>query len=92
MTFLELAKKVIKEEKRPLTANEIWKIEENNGCTSKLNSQDKTSWTTLGAQIYVNERDNPHTPFAVVVKRPKRFYLKEQESLFELVKMIKKKK
>ena len=55
MTFLELAEKVLKEQKKPLTANEIWKIAEDEGYTSKLNSQGKTPWATLGAQIYVNE-------------------------------------
>lgn len=87
MTFLELAERVLKEEKKPLTANEIWKIAEDKGYTLKLNSQGRTPWATLGAQIYVNERDNSHTPFAVVGKRPKRFYLKEQASLFDLEKI-----
>lgn len=84
MTFLELAEKVLKEEKKPLTANEIWKIGEDKGYHLKLNSQGKTPWATLGAQIYVNERDNKKTIFAVVGKRPKRFYLKEQSNLFDL--------
>ncbi len=89
MTFLELAEKVLIEEKKPLTANEIWKIAEDKGYNSKLNSQGKTPWATLGAQIYVNERDNANTIFAVVGKRPKRFYLKEQEYLFDLEKIEK---
>ncbi len=87
MTFLELAERVLKEQKKPLTANEIWKIAEEEGYTSKLNSQGKTPWATLGAQIYVNERDNNKTKFAVVGKRPKRFYLKEQATLFDLEKI-----
>lgn len=87
MTFLELAERVLREEKKPLTANEIWKIAENKGYTTKLNSQGKTPWATLGAQIYVNERDNNKTPFAVVGKRPKRFYLKQQAGLFDLEKI-----
>lgn len=84
MTFLELAERVLREEKKPLTANEIWKIGEDKGYANQLNSQGKTPWATLGAQIYVNERDNSKTPFAVVGKRPKRFYLKEQAGLFDL--------
>ena len=87
MTFIELAERVLKEEKRPLTANEIWKVAENKGYSSQLNSEGKTPWATLGAQIYVNERDNALTPFAVVGKRPKRFYLKEQANLFDLEKI-----
>ena len=84
MTFLELAEKVLREENKPLTANEIWKIGEDKEYSNQLNSQGKTPWATLGAQIYVNERDNSKTPFAVVGKRPKRFYLKEQAALFDL--------
>ncbi|WP_373513096.1 COG2958 family protein [Persicitalea sp.] len=87
MTFIELAERVLREEKIPLTANEIWRVAENKGYSSQLNSQGKTPWATLGAQIYVNERDNFQTPFAVVGKRPKRFYLKEQASLFDLEKI-----
>ncbi len=87
MTFLELAERVLLEEEKPLTANEIWKLGENNGYAKQLNSQGKTPWATLGAQIYVNERDNSQTPFAVVGKRPKRFYLKQQAGLFDLEKI-----
>ena len=34
MTFLELAKRVLEEEKKPLTANEIWRIGEDKGYAS----------------------------------------------------------
>ncbi len=84
MTFLELAEKVLREQKQPLTANEVWKIGEEKGYTDFLNSQGKTPWATLGAQLYVSARDNSDTPFAVVGKRPKRFYLKEHVGLFDL--------
>jgi hypothetical protein len=36
MTFLELAKQVLKDEKRPLTATEIWTIAEAKGYDKKL--------------------------------------------------------
>jgi len=87
MTFLELAEKVLAEMKKPLTANEIWELAIEKGYNLKLNTQGKTPWATLGAQIYVNERDKPNSVFATVGKRPKRFYLKKQKSLFDIEKI-----
>ena len=81
MTFLELAQKVLEEIKKPLTANEIWEFGVKKDYDKQLNSKGKTPWATLGAQIYTNERDNPDTIFAVIGKRPKRFFLKSQTNL-----------
>jgi hypothetical protein len=78
MTFLELAEQVLKDEKIPLTAIEIWQIAVTKGYDKKLNSEGKTPWATLGAQIYVNAKDNPKTPFAQTDTRPKKFYIKSQ--------------
>jgi hypothetical protein len=79
MTFLELAEQVLKDEKKPLTANEIWQIAVTRGYDKQLNSEGKTPWATLGAQIYVNAKDNQKTPFAQTDTRPKKFYLKSQK-------------
>lgn len=84
MTFLELAEKVLIEEKRPLTANEIWTLATEKGYDKQLNSEGKTPWATLGAQIYVNAKDNPNSPFAQTNTRPKKFYLKSQASQLDL--------
>lgn len=84
MTFLELAEQVLKDEKRPLTANEIWTLATQKGYDKKLNSEGKTPWQTLYAQIYVNAKDNPKTPFAQTDSRPKKFYLKLQASQIDL--------
>lgn len=84
MTFLELAEQVLKDEKKSLTATEIWAIAEAKGYDKKLNSQGKTPSATLGAIIYVNLRDNPKTLFAQIGRRPKRFYLKSQVSQIDL--------
>lgn len=84
MTFLELAKRVLEEEKRPLTANEIWIIATEKGYDKQLNSVGKTPWATLGAQIYVSAKDNPKSPFAQTDSRPKKFYLKSQASQLDL--------
>ncbi|MDR6514735.1 COG2958 family protein [Chryseobacterium camelliae] len=83
MTFLELAQSILQEEKKPLTATEIWNLAVEKGYDKKLNSQGKTPWSTLGAQIYVNSKDNPKSVFAKTDSRPKRFYLKSMENVLE---------
>lgn len=84
MTFLELAEKVLREEVKALTANEIWNIAIKKGYDKQLNSEGKTPWATLGAQIYVNCKDNPKTVFGKTDTRPKKFYLKAMESKIDL--------
>ena len=84
MTFLELAEKVLSEHKRPLTANEIWTLATEKGYGKQLNSEGKTPWATLAAQIYVNANDNPKSPFAQTDSRPKKFYLKSQANQLDL--------
>lgn len=79
MTFIELAEQVLAEEKKPLTATEIWYSAVEKGLDKMLNSEGKTPWATLAAQIYVHSKDHPKTPFAQTDTRPKRFYLKGQE-------------
>ncbi len=84
MTFLELAERVLRDEQRPMTANEIWTFAVEKGYDKQLNSGGKTPWATLGAQIYVNAKDNPRTPFAQTDSRPKKFYLKAQAGQLDL--------
>lgn len=76
MTFLELAEKILKEEARPLSATEIWNLAVQKRYDKKLNSQGKTPGATLGAQIYVNCKDNPKSIFGKTDSRPKKFFLK----------------
>lgn len=84
MTFLELAERVLREEKRPLTANEIWILATEKGYDKQLNSEGKTPWATLGAQIHVNAKDNPKSLFARTDSRPKKFYLRSQVNQLDL--------
>lgn len=84
MTFLELAEQILKEEAKALTANEIWNIAVQKGYEKQLNSEGKTPWATLGAQIYVNCKDNPKTVFSKTDSRPKKFYLRSMESLINI--------
>lgn len=76
MTFHGLAEKVLKQADKPLTANEIWTLAEQQDLTAKLNSRGKTPSATLAARLYVISRDNPEGIFQTIGKRPKRFYLK----------------
>jgi hypothetical protein len=76
LTFLDLAKKVIQEEKRPLSSDEIWEIALSKNYAPLLDSKGKTPAATLGARLYTAARDNKFSIVKVGV-RPARFYLSE---------------
>jgi uncharacterized protein len=84
MTFLELAELILKEEAKPLTANEIWNLAVKKGYEKQLSTQGKTPWATLGALIYVSCKDNPKSLFAKTDSRPKKFYLKSMEDVIDI--------
>lgn len=84
MTFLELSERVLREEKKALTAIEIWNIASKKGYDKLLNSEGKTPWATLGAQIYVSSKDDSKSKFAKTDSRPKKFYLKSMASEIDL--------
>ena len=88
MTFLELAEKVLIEQKIPMTANEIWKTAVEKKYDKLLNSEGKTPSSTLGALIYVNAKDSPKSLFAKTDTRPKKFYLKKLSSGTEIIETI----
>jgi hypothetical protein len=90
LKFLELAKRIMEEEKRPLSPDEIWKIASSKDYDKLMHSVGKTPWATLGAQLYVNVRDKKDTPFARIGMRPSRFYLRELLSVAELQKLQQK--
>jgi hypothetical protein len=77
-TFLDLAEEVLKGAEKPLTYREVWDAAKGKGFDSKLGSTGQTPQQTLGAQLYVDVRDNPLTKFIKVGKRPARFFLKER--------------
>lgn len=77
MTFIELARKIIGEEKRPLSVEEIWAIAQERGYDQLVGSKGKTPTATIGAQIYVHMRDKKDSPFIKMDTRPQRFFLKE---------------
>lgn len=84
MTFLELAEKILIEKQQPLSSTEIWNFAIQKGYEKELNTEGKTPWATLGAQIHVNAKDNPKSIFAKTDSRPKKFYLKSQVSKLDL--------
>jgi hypothetical protein len=84
LTFLGLAKRVLEEEKKPLSVDEIWALAKSKGHDQLLRGQGKTPWATLGAQLHVNVRDREDTAFATVGTRPKRFYLRGRFTESEL--------
>lgn len=75
-SFLELVKKILEEEKKPLSPGEIWEIARIKGYDKNVSTQGKTPWMTIGAQIYVNIRDRKDSPFIKIDSRPRRFYLR----------------
>ncbi|MEK6590457.1 MAG: HTH domain-containing protein [Nitrospinota bacterium] len=83
LTFIELAKRILKEEKKPLSATDIWEIAKKKGYDMLLHSQGKTPWATLGAQLYCNVREKD-SPFVKIGTRPKLFYLRKLISNNEL--------
>ncbi|MCI0331360.1 MAG: HTH domain-containing protein [candidate division Zixibacteria bacterium] len=78
LTFLELTKKILKEERKPLTHEEIWELAKIKGYDKYVGSKGKTPWITISAQLYVNIRDKKDkSPFVKIGSRPRRFYLRE---------------
>ena len=77
MTFLELAEKIVREENRPLTPEEIWQIACAKQYDAAVGSQGKTPWSSIGAQLYVSVKTDSKSQWMRVGKRPSRFYLKE---------------
>lgn len=78
-SFLDLAIDVLKKAPKPLTYQEIWELGKQLEFTAKIKTTGKTPWQSLGAQLYVDVRDNQNSKFIKVGKRPTRFFLKERE-------------
>jgi hypothetical protein len=74
-TFLEFAEAALAKAAAPLTYQDLWHLGEELGLSGKVKTKGKTPWQTLGAQLYVDVRDNPHTKFRKIGKRPARFFL-----------------
>ncbi|NUM36673.1 MAG: hypothetical protein HUU50_19195 [Candidatus Brocadiae bacterium] len=84
MTFLELAEKIIKEENKALSTDEIWQIAQSKGYDKEVATKGKTPGATLGARLYVEVRDNPKSIFIATSSRPKRFLLKSLTDIINI--------
>jgi hypothetical protein len=84
--FLNYAKETLQFAKNPLTFNEVWELGLKNGVDKKLKTKGKTPWNSLGAQLFVDVRDNPTSDFIKIGSRPTRFFLRSREK--ELTKEI----
>jgi len=89
MNFIQFAEKVIKDENKPLTPNEIWQIGIQKGYDKQINSTGKTPWETIGARLYVDIRDNPNTLFIKLKLKPTKFYLKTLPQEYDITKLKK---
>ncbi|MEQ9102153.1 MAG: HTH domain-containing protein [Imperialibacter sp.] len=75
MEFLELARKVLIENNRPMTASEVWDYAVSKAYDQKLVTKGKTPKATLGARMYTAANDPGNNNFRTIGERPKRFYL-----------------
>jgi uncharacterized protein len=75
MTFLEMAMLTLEKANVPLTVDEIWIKGLEYGYAKEVMTTGKTPSRTIGAQLYVNIRDNPKSEFFIYNKRPTRFAL-----------------
>jgi uncharacterized protein len=79
-SFLDLAEEVLKLTAVPLTYQQCWSEGLDKDLASKVNTKGKTPWQTMGAQLYVDVRDNPQSRFIKIGRRPTRFFLKSRET------------
>jgi len=75
LSFLKLAENVIREENKPLSADEIWAIAEEKGYAALTGTTGKTPKATLAALLYVDTKDNPNSLFQRIGTRPVKFGL-----------------
>ena len=75
LTFLGLAERVLEEEKRPLSPNEIWTIAVSKGYDRELRSTGKTPSATLYSAI-MTDAFGVKSKFVKVSERPARYFIK----------------
>lgn len=82
LTVLEIVQMVLKQEKIPLKATEIYDIAEKQGLVAKINLGGKTPHYSFSSRLYVNVKKEDSI-FAWT-GNPKRFYLKSQTNSIDL--------
>jgi hypothetical protein len=79
MTLLQMVEKILEEEKRALTAWEIWQSAETKGYDKLIDSDGERPSVPLSTLIYTDIIENPSSVFISLNERPpKRFILKNQ--------------
>jgi len=81
ITFLDLAKKILTQEKKAMSYTEIWKVAVETSQEKLVSTSGKSPWQTLGARLYIDVRDNPNSEFTTYGTNPKRFLLKSQQGI-----------
>lgn len=89
LTFLGLAEKILRDEKKPLSPAEMWKIAETKGYDKELETKGKTPWSSLYTTVFLDTRDNGDTIFYKIGERPARYFLKELQSTVKADKLDK---
>ncbi|NHQ60867.1 hypothetical protein G9409_09805 [Chlorobium sp. BLA1] len=91
-SFLDLAYEVLLQSPAPLTYQEIWNKGKESGLTEKIRTSGKTPWQSLGAQLYIEVRDNDQSRFIKAGERPARFFLasREKELPSDIISVIEK--
>ncbi|WP_114299092.1 HTH domain-containing protein [Anaerobacterium chartisolvens] len=87
-TLKDLAKKILFETKRPLTAREIWDIAQKQGLDGRHGFIGKDAWNTLGRKVKNDIVDNGKTDFILIESRPIKFYLRSLGSQQDIEKVI----
>ena len=72
----EMAEKIIRETRKPLSPTEILEYAEELGFKDKLNLKGRTIQNTIASYIYMDIKENPKTDFIKLNTKPIRFYLK----------------
>ena len=83
ITFKKFAELVLEDVKKPLSPLEIWEKGKEIQLSERLKTTAKTPWLTIGAQIYVDIRDNPSSLFYQYNSRPANFYLSKFKEEFK---------
>jgi hypothetical protein len=78
MTLLQMAEKVLKEEKRALTVWDIWQAAKKRGYDKLVDSKGNLPFDSLGGLIHADIRNNPSSIFVALGESPTRFILKSQ--------------
>jgi len=83
-TLRDLAERILREKKIPLTAQQIWEIAKQKKYDEEGGFVGKTPWATIAAKINVDIKDNPKSVFININSRPMKFFLKNLVSKEEL--------